>query len=168
MKRSLIPSLFIFLLAPALLLSFTFKPDHTNFSGQWELNKDKSDLGQFADFAPHTIKADQTDDSITISRTAPSFNGGDNTTTETLTFDGKECESTLFGDSKKKDSLKWSDDGKSFTITYKLLLDFNGQQNEVNGTEAWSLSDDGKTLTLQGNSTSSFGDMSTKAIYEKQ
>ena len=158
----------LFLLASSFLFAFTSKPDKANFSGEWKLNESKSDLGQFASFATRTIKTNQTNDSINIARTAPSFNGDDFTTNETLTFDGKESESKLFGNSTKKASAKWSEDGQTFTITYKLLLDFNGQQNEVNGTEVWSLSDGGKTLVLQNNSSSSFGDLATKAVYEKQ
>ena len=168
MKNYFLKNLFVLLLAPAFLFAITSKPDRANFSGDWKLNESKSDLGQFASFATRTIKADQKDDSISIARTAPSFNGGDFTTVETLSFDGKESESNLFGNSKKKSSAKWSEDGQSFTITYILILDFNGQTTEVNGTETWTLADGGKTLVLQNNSSSSFGDLTTKAVYEKQ
>ena len=168
MKALLIRSMIIFLLAPAFLLAFTSKADKANFSGDWKLNESKSDLGRMANFATRTIKANQKDDAITISRTAPSFNGDDFTTTETLTFDGKEADSKLFGNSTKKANAKWSDDGQTLTITYTLLLDFNGNTNEIKGTETWSLSDGGKTLTVQNNSSSSFGDLATKSIFEKQ
>src|SRR5258705_13000515 len=101
MKVHLTKSLFIFLLAPAFLLTFTSKVDKANFSGQWKLNESKSDLGRLANFATRTMKAEQKDDNITIVRTAPSFNGDDFTSTETLTFDGKEAESKLVGNSTK-------------------------------------------------------------------
>jgi hypothetical protein len=159
--------LFAFLIAPAILLSFTQLPDRANFSGEWKLNEGKSDLGQFAAFAPRTIKVEQKADSITITKTAPSFNGDDVTITETLPFDGKEVESTIFGNSKRKASGKWSDDGQTFTITFNLMLDFNGQTTEVKGTEAWVLADGGKTLVSQNNSSSSFGDIAAKGVYEK-
>jgi hypothetical protein len=63
---------------------------------------------------------------------------------------------------------KWSDDGQALTISYTLLLDFNGQTTEVKGAEVWTLSDGGKTLASQNNSSSSFGDVQAKGIYEKQ
>jgi hypothetical protein len=159
---------FLLLAAPALLLAFSARPDKANFSGTWKLNEGKSDLGQFGNFATRTIKATQTTDSISIDRTAPSFNGGDVTTHETLSYDGKQVESALFGNSKKKSTLKWSEDGQSFSITYTLMLDFNGQTNEINGVETWTLGDGGKTLVSQNKSSSSFGDLETKAVYEKQ
>jgi hypothetical protein len=168
MKASFSKRLSTLLIAPVFLFAFTSKIDRTNFSGEWKLNESKSELGQFGRFAPHTIKADQKDDAITISKMSTSFNGDDVTISETLSYDGKESETTIFGNSKKKSTLKWSDDGKTFTVNYTLLLDFNGQTNEVKGTETWALSDDGKTLTLQNNSSSSQGDLSTKAVYEKQ
>jgi len=164
-----IKKLLILLIAPAFLLSFkNIKPDHANFSGDWSLNEGKSDLGQFGPYAPRKIKVEQKDDAITITKTAPSFTGEDVTTTETLSFDGKETESTVFGTSKRKASSKWSDDGQTLTITYDIMLDFNGQTTEIKGTETWTLGDGGKTLASQNNSSSSFGDIAAKGIYEKQ
>jgi len=49
-----------------------------------------------------------------------------------------------------------------------LLLEFNGQSMEIKGTEAWTLSDDGKNLTVQINSSSPQGEFSSKAVYDKQ
>ena len=49
-----------------------------------------------------------------------------------------------------------------------MLLDFNRQTNEVKGVETRTLADGGKTLISQNNSTSSFGDLATKAVYEKK
>jgi hypothetical protein len=168
MKRSILKTIFIFLLAPAFLLAFISKPDRANFSGEWKLNESKSDLGQLAQWTTRVIKASQKDDSISIARTAPSFTGEDFTSTEILSFDGKESESNLAGESKKKASAKWSEDGQALTITYTVLFDLNGQITEIKGTEALSLSDEGKTLVSQSSSSSTFGDFTTKAVYEKQ
>jgi hypothetical protein len=127
-----------------------------------------SDLGQFAPYAPRTIKVTQAADSITISKTAPSMNGDDFTYSETLSYDGKETKTTFFGTSTRTASAKWSDDGQTLTISYDLMLDFNGQTTEIKGTEVWTLGDGGKTLVSQNNSSSSFGEMQAKGIYEKQ
>ncbi|MET0635166.1 MAG: hypothetical protein ABWZ25_03995 [Chitinophagaceae bacterium] len=62
------------LIAPLLLLSFLSMPPRTNFGGQWKLNEGKSELGQFAGFAAKSIKADQTEDAITITK-VNEFNG---------------------------------------------------------------------------------------------
>ena len=168
MTASFSKKLFVLLLAPAFLFAFTTKTYRSNFSGTWKLNESKSDLGPMAQFATRAIKTDQKDDAISISRTAPGFDGGDETTSETLSFDGKEIESTVLGNNKRKASAKWSDDGNTLSVKYVLNLDFNGQAFEVKGTETWTLSSDGKTLTVQTNAASPQGDITAKAVYDKQ
>lgn len=155
-----------FLIAPALILSFTTMPDKANFSGEWKLDEGKSELGEFGGrFAARSIKVDQKADAISISKTAPSFQGGENTTTESLTFDGKETESTVFGSSKKKSTLKWSEDGQTMTISYMIAFERNGQTTEIKGTETWTLKDG--MLSLVTVSSSPRGETTTKAMYTK-
>jgi hypothetical protein len=93
--------------------------------------------------------------------------GEEVTNSETLSYDGKETTTTIYGNSNRTASAKWSDDGQILTITYNLMLNFNDQQTEVKGTGIWTLGDDGKTLVSQNSSTSSFGNMPSKGIYEK-
>ena len=151
----------------AVLLSFTGMAQRVNFSGEWKLDEGKSDLGQFANFAPRIIKVTQTADSVVISKTAPSFNGENVTTSETLSYDGKQTKTTMGGTSTRTASAKWSDDGQTLTITFVLMLDFNGETTEIKGTEVWTLADGGTTLVSQNNSSSSFGDLKAKGIYKK-
>jgi hypothetical protein len=154
-------------IVPAILLSFTGMADRANFSGEWKLDEGKSELAEFANFAPRIIKITQTADSVIISKTAPSFNGENVTTSETLSYDGKQTKTTFAGTSTRTASAKWSDDGQALTITYVLMLDFNGQTTEIKGTEVWTLADGGATLVSQNSSSSSFGDMKAKGIYKK-
>jgi len=156
---------FLFI-APAILL-FLSESKNVSFSGEWSLNEGKSDMGQFANIVPKKIKVEQKDDAISITRNSTGFNGEDVSQSETLTFDGKESESTVFGTSKRKAMTKWSDDGQTLTITFNLALDFNGELTEVTGSEVWTLADGGKTFIVNSNSTSSFGDNSFKGVYEK-
>ena len=156
------------LIAPVLLLSMTSKMN-VDFSGEWKLNESKSDMGQYAPIVPTKIKAEQKADALAITKTSPGFDGGaEMIASETLGFDGKEVETNVGpGSSKRKASAKWSDDGQTLTITYTLMLDFNGQATEVKGTETWALSNEGKTLTTTNTSTSSFGENTYKGVYEK-
>lgn len=156
------------LIAPVLLLSMTSKMN-VDFSGEWKLNESKSDMGQYAPIVPLKIKAEQKTDALAITKTSPGFDGGGEVTaSETLGFDGKEVETNVApGNSKRKASAKWSDDGQTLTITYIIMLDFNGQATEVKGTETWALSNEGKTLTITNTSTSSFGENTYKGVYEK-
>jgi len=155
------------LLAPAVLLfSFMSFADRADFSGNWKLNEGKSELGDFAARVNRTVKVEQKDADITISTTRPGFNGGDDvTTTTTMTFDGKVTESEGFGGSKRKTSVKWSDDGKTLTVSSVMQFERDGQTSEFKSTETWTMS--GAALSIVTNSTSPRGESTTKAIYEK-
>ena len=168
MKRLPFLKFLLVLIAPALLLAYSIAPDRVNLTGTWNLNESKSDLGNFARFTTRKIKVEQKDETITISKTSPSRGGEDVTTTETLSYDGKESESTVFGSSKKKSTAKWSDDGTSFIVTYTVALERNGETSNITGTETWTLTSDGKSLSLQTVSTSTQGERTTKAVYDKE
>jgi hypothetical protein len=157
------------LLLPAFLLAFTVKPYKANYAGTWKLNEQKSELGEFgARIAPKKIKIDQKDDAIVIARTGTGFNGEEYTTTETLTFDGKAGEMTIFETSKKKSTIKWPEDGNAFLIDYLLTLNFNGETSEIKGTESWSLTNEGKTAVAETKSTGPQGEFTMKAAYDKE
>lgn len=170
MKTSFVKKISALLIVPVALLSFTFLADKANFSGDWKLNEGKSDFGQRgARFATKEIKVDQKADAVTISRTTPGFNGGEDVTnTETLTFDGKEVQGTGFGNSVRKSSLKWAGDDQTFSIATNTTMDRNGQTMTFAATETWSLGDGGKSLTVTTVRTTQQGDVTTKAVYDKQ
>jgi len=167
MKKLFFNKVLYALLIPAAML-FSFKvSDRVNFSGEWKLDEAKSDLGNFKNFAARTIKVDQKETEITISRTSPGFNGGEPVVrTATLTYDGKVSESTGFGGSKIKSTAKWSDDGQSLTINSSFVFERDGQTNEFKSTETWTLAKEG-TLSLITNSSTPNGDITSTAIYGK-
>src|SRR3982750_3572227 len=173
MKRYTSKKFLALFAASALLLSFAVMPEKSKFEGSWKLNESKSELGDFGGrFAPRKIKVEQKDDAITIAKTTPGFNGGEDVVrTETLTFDGKTVESTSqggFGKSKRKASIKWSADDKSFVITQNTSFEGQDGPIEISGTETWTLSADGKTLTAETKKTSPQGEYAMKAVYDKE
>jgi hypothetical protein len=173
MKRYISQRFLALLVAPALLLSFAVMPEKSKFEGSWKLNESKSELGDFGGrFAPRKIKVEQKDNAITIAKTTPGFNGGEDVVrTETLTYDGKTIESTStggFGNSKRKASIKWSADEKSFVITQNTVFDGQNGTVEISGTETWTLAADGKTLTAETHNTSPQGEYTMKAVYDKE
>lgn len=137
-----------------------------DFSGDWKLNESKSTLGQF-NRAAKTMKIQGNVESIAIQRVSTNRAGEAVTTDEKLTFDDKETETTVFGNSKKKSKAKWSDDGKKLTVKSSIAFDRNGQTMEIKTTEVWTLSDDGKTLTIDSTTESTQGTNTTKMVYDK-
>jgi hypothetical protein len=154
---------------PVFLFSFSTPVYQANFSGTWSLNEGKSELGQFgARAAASKIAIDQKTDAVTLAKTVAGLDGSPANTTETLTADGKEYETTVYGTAKKKSSLKWAADGNTFAIAHTTIFERNGQTFEIKGTETWSLGTDGKTLTIQNQMATPGGDITIKAVYDKQ
>ena len=170
MNISFAKKLLAAVIVSSTLVSFSHKADRANFSGSWALNESKSDFGQRgARFATKTIKAEQKSNAITITRTTPSFQGGDDvTTTETLGFDGKEVQSEGFGGSVRKSALKWATDEQSFSISSTTTGERNGQSFTFTGTDTWTLGDGGKSLLITSVRTTQQGEVTTKAAYDKQ
>lgn len=167
MKKILSGKRMYSLFIPAAILFSFITTDRANFSGEWKLNESKSELGEFGGRVARTLKAEQNDNSITISRTTPGFNGGDPiTTTITLSYDGKVTETEGFGGSKRKSSAKWSDDGNTLTINNTIIFERDGQTNEFKSTEVWTTTKDGN-LSVVTNSSSPRGETTTKAVYTK-
>jgi len=155
------------LLSAIFLFSFNTIDVRTNFSGDWKLDESKSELGEFGGRVARSVKADQKDNDITVTRTTPGFNGGDPvTTTLTLTYDGKVTESEGFGGSKRKSTAKWSDDGLTLTISNIMTFERDGQTSEFKSTETWSMTKEG-SLSIVTQSSSPRGEFTTKAIYSK-
>jgi hypothetical protein len=140
---------------------------NVDFSGEWKLNEGKSDLGQFGGRgAARKLKISAEADALNFERTSPSPSGEEITSKEKLTFDGKESESTVFGNSKKKSTAKWAEDGQSMVINSTILFDRNGDVMEIKIQETWKLNADG-TLSIESNSSSSFGENTMKLVYDK-
>jgi hypothetical protein len=139
-----------------------------NFSGEWKLNEQKSELGEFGErFAPKKLKVDAKTDSMSCERTLTSQSGEEVKSIIKLTFDGKETEGIAFGNSKRKSTAKWSDDGQSLLVNSTIFFDQNGQTTEIKVNEVWKLTDNGNSLAIESNSSSSFGDNSMKLVYDK-
>lgn len=139
----------------------------TNFSGQWVLNTGKSELGQFGgrgSATKMTVTADAA--GMSVEKTTDGQNG-ETKTTDKLTFDGKETSNTFFGTNTKQSTTKWSDDGKTLNVTWKASIDNNGQKFDLTGSEAWSLSADGATLTIVANTSFNGNASATKLVYDK-
>ncbi|HEX6845848.1 MAG TPA: hypothetical protein VF144_02665 [Chitinophagaceae bacterium] len=159
--------LFSILMPAILLVSFTTVVDRVNFSGDWKLDESKSELGEFGGRVARSLKTEQKENEITITRTTPGFNGGDPvTTTVTLTYDGKVTESEGFGGSKRKSTAKWSEDGQTLTVNNTIVFERDGQTNEFKSTETWTMTKDG-SLSVVTHSNSPRGESTTKAIYKK-
>lgn len=136
------------------------KPD---FSGNWKLNKSKSDLGPMADRVPEdfTVKIDHKEPELKISQ--PGMGG--RVQESTVSTDGKPTESTgqgPMGEIKTKAVSKW--DGP--ILVMDVNREFGG--NSMTQNDKWTLSEDGKTLTIVRKISGPMGELEMKQVLDKQ
>ena len=146
---------------------------HANFSGKWKLNESKSVRGnslciydQGDRMRSEIMKIAAKANFLTIDVGSPSLDGALVTRREKLAFDGKESEVTLIRRGKTF-TVKWSDDGKTMTVNSLVYLDINSEKQEFKVTEVWKLINDGKSISLQANIKSIYGEDAMNLVFDK-
>jgi hypothetical protein len=132
----------------------------SNFSGSWKLNVGKSDFGAMPAPDSRTDKIAYDDPVLTDSFTQ-SGQMGEVTAEMKYSTDGKETTNSIRGN-EIKSTAKW--EGDDLVIDGKTA--FNGA--DVTLKDRWSLSADGKTLTIQRHVNSPMGETDQKIVLEKQ
>ncbi len=110
---------FMPLLSLTIMLSFiapvmsNAQDDKANFSGTWELNAEKSAIGDDGGrrFGGGNFVAKQEANLLTVDRTRTNRDGESSTTTSKYTLDGKESVNTM-GNFESKSTAKWSPNHK--------------------------------------------------------
>jgi hypothetical protein len=139
------------------LLQAQAKP---NFSGTWKLNTGKSDFGAMPAPDTRADKITHEDPDLKDSFTQ-SGQMGEVTAEMKYSTDGKETTNSVRGN-QIKSTAKW--EGDELAIAGKTS--FNGADVTLN--DRWSLSADGKTLTIQRHVNSPMGETDQKIVLEKQ
>lgn len=145
------------------LLVTGFVSAQVDFSGKWKLNASKSQLGEQFSMSPKEVIVSQSGGVMNVEKHSE-FQGQQMTTNAKYTLDGKECVNPGFQDSQNKSTALWSDDKKSLKITTKIPM--GGGGDELTFVEVYSIA--GENMTIKLNSSSSFGDMSETAVYDKE
>ena len=131
-----------------------------NLSGTFKLNVSKSDFGQAPPPNSMTRTVTHAEPKLKVV-TRQSSDMGDSEFEANYTTDGKECTNVMRGNPIKS-TVKWDGD----TLLVNSKSSYNG--NDITITDKWSLSADGKTLTILRHFASSMGEMDTKLVLEKQ
>jgi hypothetical protein len=159
----------------------------TDFSGGWTLDAGKSKLGERARIESMTMTVTQTDKDIKVEtatkrlpppegagggqgggmRRGGGFGGGDGTTTYTL--DGKETSIEADGPMGKI-PVKLKAELEPGKLKLTSSRTFNTQMGEATMTtkEIWTLSDDGKTLTVKRDTETPRGTNSSEMVFTKK
>lgn len=158
-RRSHGPVAFLIFCLAALLLtaSAQAKP---NFSGEWKLQVAKSEFGPLPAPTSRTDKITHEDPSLKLTVTQ-SGQSGEVTYDLNYTTDGKETANQVRGNTLKSVS-KWEGD----VLVIDTKANFGG--NEITIKDKWSLSEDGKTITINRHLAGPQGEADQKLVMEKQ
>lgn len=151
------------LAALALTSAAVFAADKPNFTGEWKLNKAKSELGMMAERMPETVVVSVKHDEPSLKISQPGMGG--RVQENSLTTDGKEVvvkRQGQMGEMVAKTIAKW--DGA--TLAINTNIDF-GQGTMVQA-QKWTLSEDKQTLHIEMKSQTPMGEMEMKQVLEKQ
>jgi hypothetical protein len=145
-----------------------------NFSGTWILDKSKSDVSQFIGVgedaektqnASMTMVVDQQGASLRVTRILKT-QGDERKEIHTYKIDGNETTNTGFRGETVVTRAFWEGDKLVVVSTRTkrvLMKDISAESRGV-----WSLSPDGKTLTIAAQVNSPRGEQRVRAVYDKQ
>jgi hypothetical protein len=132
-----------------------------NLSGQWKMNVVKSDFGPTPapEILTRTIKHN---DPVLEYTTYNKGRQGEVTSSIKYTTDGKPCTNKIQG-SDSKGTAKWQGDN----LVIESTREFQGMQ--ISFKEIWTLSDGGKTLTINSHfSIPQQGEYDLRLVLDKQ
>ena len=167
MRRKFVATLAASLVFAAVAVGAAAK---ANFSGTWVMDAAKSE--GMPPGLEQTLTVKQDGDKITTDVKIKSPQG-DRAIEDGYTLDGKEVEFTnnmmrgMTG--KGKRTSKWSADGNGIEISE--TTDFqtpDGQNVTLKALRKWTLSADGKTLTIEQTVESPMGSQQSKRLFNKQ
>ena len=176
-------------LACALLLNVVgaLAAAPANFAGTWSLDKSKSkDLPpQWSSLESMTLTVTQDAQQVVVgsdvkmsadANASGGMGGGRGRgmgmfpPSSSYKLDGTETTGDATGGRGGTTTTKaeWKDGGKTLALKRVSKFNFNGNDVTVTTTEEWSLSSDGKTLTVKRTSESPRGTQSYMLVFNKQ
>ncbi len=147
----------IILLAVSALLAAAEKPD---FSGVWKMNPGKSDYGQVPKPEKLIRKIEHREPKLHMVSTQ-SGPRGEVTVEYNLTIDGSE-QVNKAGNAEVRSRPRW--EGAVLCIDTRRPL----QDGELILRDRWTLSADGRTLTVQTHVAAPMGEADITAVFDKQ
>jgi hypothetical protein len=156
------------LFAVAALACTSFAQDHPNFAGTWKLNSSKSNVG---DYGP-SVRTDviTQDGSKFTDKVTSTTQMGESNYTLPFTADGNKVTVAPSAPEAAMGMLTLEDvtavwNGATVVVTTDAS--YQGQM-EIASKAVYSLSQDGKTLTITNHVSMSMGDFDTTLVFDKQ
>jgi hypothetical protein len=150
----------VVLAAGALLVGVATQAASQNLSGEWKLNFAKSNYGKFPAPSSMTRKIAHNDPKLILT-TMQKGAQGEVTSKLVYTTDGKESINQVAG-GESKGIAQWIGD--------KLMIESSREFQGVTlkQKDIWTLSADGKTLTIDSHVSIPNGEFDIKQVFDKQ
>jgi hypothetical protein len=157
----------IAILTMAVLFCTAARAGHPDFSGTWNLNEAKSSLSEGGRrMISVKLAIVQQADSILVERVSRRETGEERISKEKMSLDGKPCD-TGSPERPRTSAAVWSADGKFLVVNSTSVFERDGNRMEIKSTESWTLSGEGKVLTIELISTSPRGERKATLVYDK-
>jgi hypothetical protein len=123
-----------------------------DFSGEWQLDKERSEGLPPGTSQAMTVK--QQADRLDVKFRITGGPDGERTLDDTYVVNGEAADfkPPLMGGANAKSAkrtAKWATDGKGFDATEQAEVEGPNGTNTIKATRSWRLSEDGKTLTIE-------------------
>ena len=151
---------FVFIIALAFLSATAFG-QKVNFSGDWKLNEDKSELGYEFSLAPKAMKVEHTKKTLDLTNVSE-WDGQEYESKQHLTLDGAECENVGFMESVTKSRANYDKKAKTLTIVT------TGSAEGMDYTIKQIMSMKEESLVIESEASSDMGDLPETFVFEKQ
>ena len=150
----------VFIIALAFL-SATAIGQKVNFSGDWNLNEDKSELGYEFSVAPKSMTLVHTKKTFDVTATSE-WDGQEVESKSHYTLDGEVCENPGFEDSVTKSTAVF--DKKAGTL--KIVTDGEVQGMGYTLTQVYTMKDG--ELNVESEAASDMGEMVETFVFDKK
>lgn len=145
-------------LVVALTLPAADKPD---FSGSWKLNAARSDFGPMPPPDKWDMVVEHKDPNLKIKTTMANAQMGERNDEAEYVTDGRETP-------VKETTAKVTWEGALIVFKTSRTVNMQGEKVEIKSEEKWSLSEDGKTLTVDAKLSAPMGEFEMKRVLDKQ
>lgn len=162
MKTKSVITLISLLFFITSITSFAQKSD---FSGEWKINKEKSQLGDTPLFLSR-IKIQLKADSLLTTRVYENGNGEEYPFDENLSLDGKEVKIVIFDMPRKSTATRTDNNGTILINSATTFTGNNGQEDMV-AKETWKIQGEGQVLALEFSNTMSGNETKGTYFYDK-
>ncbi len=157
-------------LTPLILALVANAAPPANFAGTWVLDKSKTQNlpRQWENATSVTMEIKQDEKQITAETNIEGSQFPSPTWTYNL--DGTESSVDVQGRMPGKATLKaaWANDGNTLELSRKQSGNFNGQEFTFTTTEKWTLTEEGKVLTIMRSSESPRGKQESTLVFNKK